>query len=211
MAFTLTVMVGLPVFIGKLILATDFIRLSGDVFIATIRSVSFVSDCIIYGVTWLLKELLAFPRFITKPATDYLMEALNVTSTDFGNAFNFTSHIFSHSVAPETIVATTNYTVDLPVVGILAEKTVNGLELLGETAHHAYKAYRLTAISIAASPDTSDQLWCLVVGYLTLASGVICIAIIDAANLLQLSHSFMEKARNVQTFLKVSDYFRFSI
>lgn len=203
MAFTLTVMVGLPVFIGKFILSTDFIRMSGDVFIATIRSVSFVSDCIIYGVTWLLKELLAFPRFITKPATDYLMEALNVTSTDFGNAFNFTTQIFSHSVAPEAIIST-NYTADVPVVGVVVEKTFSGLELLGETAHQAYKAYRLTAFSVAASPDAGDQLWCLVVGYLTLASSVICIAIIDAANLLQLSHSFMEKARNVQTFLKVS-------
>lgn len=203
MAFTLTVLVGLPVLIGKIVLSTDFIRASGDAFMATIRSVSFVSDCITFAVMWILKELLAFPRFIAKPATDYLMEALNVTSSDIGHAFNFTTHIFSHSVVAPDVMLPTNYTVELPVVGVIAEKTIDGLELLGETAHKAYKAMRLVAISVAASPDASDQLLSLVVGYLTLSISVLCVAIIDAANLLQLSHSFMEKARNVQTFLKV--------
>lgn len=132
------------------------------------------------------------------------MDALNMTSSDIGYAFNFTTHIWSHSVVTTETIMPTNYTVELPIVGAMAEKTVDGLELLGETAHHMYKAMRLVAISIAASPDASDQLLSLVVGYLTLSVSVICIAIIDAANLLQLSHSFMEKARNVQTFLKVS-------
>ncbi|GMK59202.1 hypothetical protein CspeluHIS016_0702170 [Cutaneotrichosporon spelunceum] len=203
MVFTLIVMVGVPTFIGKLVLSTDLIRLSGDVFTATIRSISFVSECLYRGVAIIMKELLVFPRLITKPAAQYVLGALRVTPADVAQALSYTTSIFSHPViAPEAVVQIA-YTSDMPVVGVAVEKAIDGLEFIGESAHNLYKAFRLTAISTAASPDSGDQFVCLIVGYMALSMGVICIAVIDAANLLQLSHSFLEKARNVQTFLKV--------
>ncbi|KLT41435.1 hypothetical protein CC85DRAFT_286468 [Cutaneotrichosporon oleaginosum] len=201
MAFTLTVMVGLPTFVGKVVLATDFIRASGDGFITTIRSISFVSDCLLRGVAMILKELLAFPRLVAKPATDYIMDSLNVTS--IAQAFDHTASLFSHPIVAPEAIASINYTSDVPVVGVLIDQAISGLEVVGETAHTFYKTLRLGSISIAASPDSGDHFVSLMVGYMTLSLAVICIAIIDAANLIQLSHSFMERARTVQTFLKV--------
>ncbi|BEI83081.1 hypothetical protein CcaverHIS002_0309490 [Cutaneotrichosporon cavernicola] len=203
MAFTLSMMVGVPTFLGKLVLSTDGIRLSGDAFTTTVRSLSFVSECLYRGIAVILKELLVFPRLVAKPATEYVMEALNVTSADIAQAFNYTASIFSHPIITPEAVIPINCASDVPVVGVVVETTIDGLELIGETAHKLYKAFRLYSISVAASPDSGDQFMCLVVGYMMLSMGVICIAVIDAANLLQLSHSFMEKARNVQTFLKV--------
>lgn len=204
MAFTLTLMVGVPTFVGKAVLSTDAIRASGDVFITTIRSISFVSECLFHGVVMILREIVAFPRLVAKPATDYILGTLNVTSTDIAQALNYTTSIFSHPIVAPGAVGPINYTSEVPVVGVVVEKTIDGLELLGETAHNFYKAFRLLSLSVAASPDSGDLFMSLIVGYLTLSLGVICLAIIDAANLFHLSHSFMEKARNVQTFLKVS-------
>jgi hypothetical protein len=172
MAFTLTVMVGLPTLIGKFVLSTDFIRASGDGFLTTIRSISFVSDCLLRGAVMILKELLAFPRLVARPATDYIMGALNVTSIDISQALNYTTSVFSHTIVAPEAVLPINYSSEGDVVAAVS----------------------------------SDTFLSLVVGYATLSLAVVCIAIIDAANLLQLSPSFMEKARTVQTFLKVRHF-----
>jgi hypothetical protein len=206
MAFTLTVMVGLPTLIGKFVLSTDFIRASGDGFLTTIRSISFVSDCLLRGAVMILKELLAFPRLVARPATDYIMGALNVTSIDISQALNYTTSVFSHTIVAPEAVLPINYSSEGDVVAAVMDGAIDGLELMGKTAYNCYKAFRLVSISIAASPDSSDTFLSLVVGYATLSLAVVCIAIIDAANLLQLSPSFMEKARTVQTFLKVRHF-----
>lgn len=205
MTLTLSTLVGVPVILGKIILATDAIRAARDLYYFNMSTISLLSNLILTIVGWGLREVLVLPRMVIKTMAKYIFETVGIDTFDdidyIGGAFNFSSSPFS-GYSHDT-VRTLQYAAEMPVVGPVADKVLDGLELLGRTAHELYKAYRLKAISIAASPDSRDQLLCMLVGYASMSCAVLAVAIADAANLLNLSPGLMDKARNIQMFLKV--------
>lgn len=206
MGFLLSLLVGLPVIIGKILLATDHIRAARDLYFVNVRAISLLSKVVLAVTGRFLGEILVFPRMVVKTLAKYVLETAGVTGIDdaqyFGNAINLTSSYFTTSYS-DTAIKSVQYATELPVVGPATNKVLDGLELLGQTAHELYKAYRLRAISIAASTDTRDQMLCLVLGMTSVAFSIICVAVADAANLLNLPHGILQKTRNVQVFLKV--------
>lgn len=207
MAFTLSVLVGLPVVIGKITLATDFIRASRDVYFLSVQAVILLSRLSLMVAGWFLREVLMFPRLVIKTLASYIMETAGFDRLEnpveyVGNAINLSSD-YLHKAYPQVPLESFQHVGRVPGVSTATGKILDGLELLGRTAHELYKAYRLKAIAIAGSPDSSDQLLCMVVGYASLSLSILCVAIADAADLLKLSPSLMDKSRSIQRFLKV--------
>jgi len=197
MACTLLILVGLPVAIGKLFLLwTDF-RMIADVILGTLRLITVIVDIILDVTTSVIRNALIVPRKVVEPAVGWLTSTLDIPHIDL-SPIHFTDKIFGHS---EVVVS--NVTELPPVVDAVAGKLLDVLEWVGGEAYSIYKAGRLFCVCIAGSPDVIDQFFCLIVGYTCVGASVVAVAIADAANLLQLSETVVEKARSVAMFLKV--------
>jgi E3 ubiquitin-protein ligase MARCH6 len=208
MALTLLVLVGLPIIIGKIVLSTDIIRLARDAFVGSTWIIAICVDAILDFLATIVTDFLTIPRLLAKSAVDWIVKSFGLPSLELNtfdqfNPFNLTSQLFGTPGNGSSLMAV-NVTSELPpVVDAAAAKVLNAFELVGGASYGVYKTMRLVYICIAASPDAVDQFWCLLVGYVSVTIGIVCIAVADAANLLQLSDSFVEKARNVQVFMKV--------
>lgn len=193
MSCTLTFLVGLPVAIGKLFLAIDPVRGSRDLSLLVLRSLMFVADGLLSLVLTVAREILNIPRLLVRPASQIL--------GSMGVQFNLTDPTINLPLRKWD----TNATIvpDFPSGASPAGRVFDGLEFLGSFCFDAYKAVRLRFVSVAASPAVIDQFWCLVIGYAIFASFLIAIAVLDTAHLLSINAAIMERARDVQVFLKV--------
>lgn len=205
MACTLTLLIGLPIVVGKLVLSTDMVRSGGDLSLMLIRTTGLLFGLTVDLGVLILREVFALPRLLIKPALTWLTTRLNLPALEFNaTAPNITSTLLQLSAASDRLL-TADLTTELPPgVGTAANSVLSGFEVLGHYAYKLYKAWHLFAISVAASPDANDQIWCLAVGYVSITFTIIVIALADAAKLFELSDLFVERARNVQIFFKVS-------
>ncbi|EKD03873.1 hypothetical protein A1Q2_01886 [Trichosporon asahii var. asahii CBS 8904] len=197
MSCTLTFLVGLPVAIGKLFLAIDPVRGSRDLSLLVLRSLVFVADGLLSLVLTIAREILNLPRLLVRPASQ-ILGSMGVQFNLTDPTINLPTHFLIRSWDANTTIVP-----DFPTGATPAGRVFDGLEFLGNFCFEAYKAVRLRFVSVAASPAVMDQFWCLVTGYAVFATFLITIAVLDTAHLLNINAAIMERARDVQVFLKV--------
>lgn len=197
MSCTLTFLVGLPVAIGKLFLAIDPVRGSRDLSLLVLRSLVFVADGLLSLVLTIAREILNLPRLLVRPASQ-ILGSMGVQFNLTDPTINLPTHFLIRSWDANTTIVP-----DFPTGATPAGRVFDGLEFLGNFCFEAYKAVHLRFVSVAASPAVMDQFWCLVTGYAVFATFLITIAVLDTAHLLNINAAIMERARDVQVFLKV--------
>lgn len=197
MSCTLTFLVGVPVALGKLFLAIDPIRGSRDLTLLVLHSVMFVADGLLSLVLTIARQTLNLPRLIAVPAAG-LLGSLGVQFNLTDPTINLPTHFLAKKWDSNATIIP-----DIPVIDSPAGRVLDALELLGSLSYDAYKIIRLRFVSVAASSAVTDQFWCLATGYGIFATFLILIAVLDGAQLLNVHTAIMERARDVQVFLKV--------
>jgi E3 ubiquitin-protein ligase MARCH6 len=185
MGASLTVLVGMPIIIGKVFLALDLVRSFLYTSHLVLRGARSVTDPVVDVLVDITKDVILLP----------MMSVLNATDTSGLGRFGLDR---------------SSYAIGGHLSDALRGNEQGGTrpgDLLALVSNHtfdSYQAYRALCVQVAKSDRMSDRVWCMVTGYLVCAFFILIVALAGQAGLGRISAGVAAQVKQHTTFAKLS-------
>ncbi|ORY29145.1 hypothetical protein BCR39DRAFT_532887 [Naematelia encephala] len=150
-----TLLVGIPLMIGKTLLAADFVRSFLYTGRLVIKGTRVVTDPLIDISTEILRDVVVRPALSSFHALEAIVaDKLGLQGVLSSRISHLDASIFSLFAAP--FQSGDNHG---------GSKSIDILALIGNRTYRAYQRYRSFGMTAAFSTNLASRLWCLAVGY----------------------------------------------
>ncbi|WWD21007.1 hypothetical protein CI109_105488 [Kwoniella shandongensis] len=172
MGAAISVLVGLPMIIGKLFLSIDFVRSTLSIGRRTLHLVRKVTDPIV-DVFWeIVKEVLILPLLSSFRAAERIIaRKVGLGRQPLPPA---RTNLFSKLTGLLTTSPPANVTLETSKSQIVMTKVADVLALVGQVAFDSYEVSLAFQHKIATSDRSQDRIWCMLSGY-GVAGGVVAL------------------------------------
>lgn len=186
MGAALTVLVGIPIIVGKIFLAFDLIRSFAFASHLVLRGIRSVTDPVIDVLVEIGKDVILLPTLTSLKAA----EAIVATKLSLQQQ----SSLPDFQLFPQLLRSGEGGAIQL------GEYFVT----IGNQSFNAYEAYRAFSGKIAMSDRIADRIWCMLTGYAVGAFIILVIAIAGRAGLGRISTAVAAQVKQHGTFLKLA-------
>jgi hypothetical protein len=177
MGAALSLLVGMPMVIGKVLLCTDIIHPLARLATMTFRGVKTITDPVV-DIAWeILREVLLIPGLASIRALESIAaRKLGLATTSLGSSYTSTSTV--DAVVPASVKPSFStmsaWLASLPYLGGLFAQlssrsvitlVLDKLEMIGHTAYTLHARSREISLVIAKSGGLADRAWSLVLAY----------------------------------------------
>ena len=180
MGVALTVLVGFPIVAGKVVLALDVIKSGFVLCRLLLRSVRVLTDPVLDVVFEITKEVILLPLWSSFQALERIVASrLHLQPSAYTSIGTFFAR--TEAVSWSSLLAITkSYLVNL------------------------YSLQRAVSLHLATSPALSDKIWCMLIGYGTVATAIAAVALAGELNIGRISTTLLEGIRHHALFLKLA-------
>lgn len=186
MSASMALLVGIPMWVGKLFLAIDFVHSITYTFDLVIRGSRLVLDPVTDVVWEILKEVVLLPLWSSFKA----LETILATKIGLGSA----------PISPS--FGTSGDASRMSTIKVL-DKPADFFAAIGQYTYNTYAAHRSAAKALGSSTSISGRLWTMLVGYGVIAVSLGLVAIAGEANIGRVSLSVSETIKQHALFVKV--------
>jgi hypothetical protein len=176
MGAALSLLVGMPMVIGKVLLCTDIIHPLASLATMTFRGIKTITDPVV-DIAWeILREVLLIPGLASIRALESIAARKLGLATTSGSSHTSTSTVDAAvpaSLKP-SISTISSWLASLPYLGDLSaqlsgrsaiDPVLDTLEMIGHTAYTLHARSREISLVIAKSGKLGDRAWSLVLAY----------------------------------------------
>lgn len=186
MGASLTVLVGIPIIVGKVFLTLDLVRSLVYTSHLILRGARTVTDPVVDILVEIAKDVVVLPTISSLRTVESIAAGqLGLDGWSHSAGFGLLSRLLASNEPAGTQLA-------------------DFLALIGSKSFDTYQAYRTVCAQIAASDRMSDRVWCMCTGYAIGAPFIVIYAIAGQAGHGRVSAAVAAQVKQHTTFLKLA-------